>query len=197
MLKKEIQEQRMKNYFVQGAKEILKGEGLRGISVRNVAERAGYSYATLYNYFKDIKDLIFECVKDFQEEGEEFVNAEVSESIHGIEKIKSITKAYMKFFIQYPGIFELFYVERTINLANKQPTIELINTFLDRLCNEEWEYSIKNKLLKRKNADEMKNKLRYVVPGILLLYLTRNYPATYKEFIDITNEQLNYIFGTK
>ena len=197
MLKKEIQEQRMKNYFVQGAKEILKGEGLRGISVRNVAERAGYSYATLYNYFKDIKDLIFECVKDFQEEGEEFVNAEVSESIHGIEKIKSITKAYMKFFIQYPGIFELFYVERTINLASKQPTIELINTFLDRLCNEEWEYSIKNKLLKRKNADEMKNKLRYVVPGILLLYLTRNYPATYKEYIDITNEQFNYIFGTK
>ena len=197
MLKKEIQEQRMKNYFVQGAKEILKGEGLRGISVRNVAERAGYSYATLYNYFKDIKDLIFECVKDFQEEGEEFVNAEVSESIHGIEKIKSITKAYMKFFIQYPGIFELFYVERTINLANKQPTIELINTFLDRLCNEEWEYSIKNKLIKRKNADEMKNKLRYVVPGILLLYLTRNYPATYKEYIDITNEQFNYIFGTK
>ena len=197
MLKKEIQEQRMKNYFVQGAKEILKGEGLRGISVRNVAERAGYSYATLYNYFKDIKDLIFECVKDFQEEGEEFVNAEVSESIHGIEKIKSITKAYMKFFIQYPGIFELFYVERTINLANKQPTIELINTFLDRLCNEEWEYSIKNKLIKRKNADEMKNKLRYVVPGILLLYLTRNYPATYKEYVDITNEQFNYIFGTK
>ena len=197
MLKKEIQERRMKNYFVQGAKEILKGEGLRGISVRNVAERAGYSYATLYNYFKDIKDLIFECVKDFQEEGEEFVNAEVSESIHGIEKIKSITKAYMKFFIQYPGIFELFYVERTINLANKQPTIELINTFLDRLCNEEWEYSIKNKLINRKNADEMKNKLRYVVPGILLLYLTRNYPATYKEYIDITNEQFNYIFGTK
>lgn len=197
MSNKEIQEQRMKNYFIQATKEILKGEGLRAVSVRNVADRAGYSYATLYNYFKDIKDLIFECVKDFQEEGEEFVTAEVRTSTHGMEKIKSITKAYMKYFIQYPGIFELFYIEKTINLVNKQPTIDLINTFLDRLCTEEWEYLIKNKILKRKDADIIKSKLRYLVPGILLLYLTRGNPATYKEFINITNEQLDDIIKIK
>ena len=197
MLNKEIQEQRMKNYFIQATKEILKGEGLRAVSVRNVADRAGYSYATLYNYFKDIKDLIFECVKDFQEEGEEFVTAEVRTSTHGMEKIKSITKAYMKYFIQYPGIFELFYIEKTINLVNKQPTIDLINTFLDRLCTEEWEYLIKNKILKKKDADIIKSKLRYLVPGILLLYLTRGNPATYKEFINITNEQLDDIIKIK
>ena len=197
MLNKEIQEQRMKNYFIQATKEILKGEGLRAVSVRNVADKAGYSYATLYNYFKDIKDLIFECVKDFQEEGEEFVTAEVRTSTHGMEKIKSITKAYMKYFIQYPGIFELFYIEKTINLVNKQPTIDLINTFLDRLCTEEWEYLIKNKILKRKDADIIKSKLRYLVPGILLLYLTRGNPATYKEFINITNEQLDDIIKIK
>ena len=197
MLNKEIQEQRMKNYFIQATKEILKGEGLRAVSVRNVADKAGYSYATLYNYFKDIKDLIFECVKDFQEEGEEFVTAEVRTSTHGMEKIKSITKAYMKYFIQYPGIFELFYIEKTINLVNKQPTIDLINTFLDRLCTEEWEYLIKNKILKKKDADIIKSKLRYLVPGILLLYLTRGNPATYKEFINITNEQLDDIIKIK
>lgn len=197
MSNKEVQEQRMKNYFIQATKEILKGEGLRAVSVRNVADRAGYSYATLYNYFKDIKDLIFECVKDFQEEGEEFVTAEVRTSTHGMEKIKSITKAYMKYFIQYPGIFELFYIEKTINLVNKQPTIDLINTFLDRLCTEEWEYLIKNKILKRKDADIIKSKLRYLVPGILLLYLTRGNPATYKEFINITNEQLDDIIKIK
>jgi len=102
---KEIQEQRMKNYFIQATKEILKGEGLKCISVRNVADRAGYSYATLYNYFKDIKDLIFECVVDFQQECEEFVKAESKKSSAGKEKIKAVTTAYIKYFIQYPGIF--------------------------------------------------------------------------------------------
>ena len=54
MKNKIIQEQRIKGYVIQAAKEILKGEGLKSISVRNIADQAGYSYATLYNYFKDI-----------------------------------------------------------------------------------------------------------------------------------------------
>ncbi len=65
MKNKEVQELRMKNYFIQATKEILKGEGLQAVSVRNVADKAGYSYATLYNYFKDITELIFVCVNDF------------------------------------------------------------------------------------------------------------------------------------
>jgi AcrR family transcriptional regulator len=68
MKNKEIQEQRMRGYFIQATKNILKGEGLKSISVRNIADQAGYSYATLYNYFKDVNELIFLCVNDFQEE---------------------------------------------------------------------------------------------------------------------------------
>ncbi|MBN2263533.1 MAG: TetR/AcrR family transcriptional regulator, partial [Prolixibacteraceae bacterium] len=66
MKNKQIQEERMKGYFVQAAKDILKSEGIKAISVRNIADRAGYSYTTLYNYFKDVNDLVFECVNDFQ-----------------------------------------------------------------------------------------------------------------------------------
>ncbi len=58
MENKEIQELRVKGYFVQAAMELSKGEGLKSSSVRNFEERAGYSHASLYNYFKDIKDLI-------------------------------------------------------------------------------------------------------------------------------------------
>ena len=72
MDKKEIQERRMKGYFIDATKELLKGEGLSAVSVRSVADKAGYSYATLYNYFKDLNDLIFECVRDFQTEWECF-----------------------------------------------------------------------------------------------------------------------------
>ena len=49
MKNKEIQEKRMRDYFIQATREILKGEGIESISVRNIADRAGYSYATLYN----------------------------------------------------------------------------------------------------------------------------------------------------
>ena len=56
MRNRQIQEERIKTYFLDSAKNLLRAEGLKGVSVRNVAYRAGYSYATLYNYFKDIND---------------------------------------------------------------------------------------------------------------------------------------------
>ena len=133
MERKKIQEQRMKGYFIEATKEILKGEGLKCVSVRNIADKAGYSYATLYNYFKDVKELIFECVKDFQDECEELVKNETKKCPRGKDKIKAIIKSYMKYFVQYPGIFELFFLEKISDFGSKQPTIELIRTFLERL----------------------------------------------------------------
>lgn len=194
---KEIQEQRMKGYFIEASKEILKGEGLKNISVRNIAERAGYSYATLYNYFSDVKDLIFECVVDFQEECEVFVKSETKKTQQGIEKIKAISKAYIKYFIQYPGIFELFFLEKTSDLARKQNITELIYTFFDKLCDEEWNYCIQNKLVKRSEAELMKAALKYLVTGMLLFYINRRQPVTYKEFSEITELNLNNILKIK
>ncbi len=195
MEKKELQEQRMKGYFIQATKDLIKGEGLKSVSVRNIADRAGYSYATLYNYFSDVKDLIFECVKDFQDEATEFIETETRHSERGLPKIKSIAQAYMKYFVQYPGTFELFYIEKTSDVAKGQPTIELINTFLDRLTLEEWEYCINEGLLAEDTASIMKRQLQYEVLGMLLLYMTRKHPASYLEFVKISVQQIDHILG--
>jgi AcrR family transcriptional regulator len=195
MEKKEIQEQRTKGYFVQATKELLKGEGLKSISVRNIAERAGYSYATLYNYFKDVKDLIFECVKDFQDECEAYVKQETKICMNGPEKIKGITKAYVKFFVQYPGIFELFYLERMSSIESKQHTSELICSFPDRLCEQEWNACIKQKLLTTEDAEIIKTELNYLVSGLLLHYLNRRIPSSYNEFIKTMELQITNVLN--
>lgn len=194
---KEIQEQRMKGYFIQATKEILKGEGLRNISVRNIAERAGYSYATLYNYFKDVRELIFECVIDFQEECQAFVISEVEKSQPGLEKIKAIAKAYVKYFIQYPGTFELFFLEKTNDVASKQPTLKLISNFLDRLSSNDWDYCINTKVLGAEDAKIRKNTLNFMVIGMLLFYINRRQPETYKEFSEELENQINSILSVK
>lgn len=194
MTNKEIQQQRMRGYFIQAAKEMLKGEGLKSISTRKIASQAGYSYATLYNYFKDIKDLIFECVKDFQDEAAVFVQTESKAARPGIEKIKAMIKAYIKYFVQYPGTFELFFLERMSEMGSKQKTSELIYTFLDRLLEQDWNYCIENKILEVNKAANLKDEIRYVVSGLLLFYINRRQPASYTEFETVTNRQLNHIF---
>ena len=58
-----IQEERIRGFFLTAAKDLIRAEGVGVVTARNVAERAGYSYATLYNYFKDIRDLILTALR--------------------------------------------------------------------------------------------------------------------------------------
>lgn len=182
MERKEIQEARMRGYFIQATKEILKGEGIRSVSVRNIAERAGYSFATMYNYFRDVKDLIFLCVQDFQEEAEVFVRQEIKKSKRGPERIQAISWAYMKYFVQYPGIFELFYLVKFSDIAAKQPTAALITSFLDRLCATEWTYCLQKKLVTPEEREAITLRLNHLTAGMLLNYMNRRFPENYTDF---------------
>ncbi|MBK7104826.1 MAG: TetR/AcrR family transcriptional regulator [Ignavibacteriae bacterium] len=190
-----IQEERMKGYFIQATKKILKGEGLKAVNVRNIAREAGYSSATLYNYFNDIKDLIFECVKDFQSECEEIVKFETQNSERGLYRIKKVTISYLKFFVQYPGIFELFFLEKANDLGQKKQTINLIYNFHDKLCENEWKHCIENNICTKEIADLKMETLKNLSVGILLFYLNRFNPANYNDFVELTERQLDSILN--
>lgn len=194
MKNKEIQEKRIKEYFIQATKEILKGEGLQSISVRNVADKAGYSYATLYNYFKDINELVFLCVSDFQEECRLFVAENTSKRTEGIDKLKATVLWYINYFIEYPGIFELFYLAKVSDFGHKQSTMNIIGNSLDKVCETEWNYCINQGLLKPNKAENLKSQLRFIVIGMLLLFMNRRTPDSYNDFINQINFQINNLF---
>lgn len=195
MKNKEIQEKRMKDYFIQATKDILKGEGLKGLSVRSIANQAGYSYATLYNYFKDVNDLVFLCVNDFQEDCKLFVADQTKKVPKGLDKIKATVLAYINYFVEYPGIFDLFYLTKVGDFGNKQTTINVICNSLDNVCDSEWNYCISHNLLTIEKVESAKNQLRYTVIGLLLLYLNRQTPKSYSEFINHANVQIDYLLS--
>ncbi len=187
---KQIQSERIRGYFTQAAKEMLKGEGLRSVSTRSVAEKAGYSYATLYNYFKDINDLVFECVKDFQSECEFFVKTKTKKAKPGKEKLKAITAAYIDYFIEYPGTFELCFLEHIRDIGSRKELTELIYTFLDKLCEEQWSFCISEKLMDPVKVERIRQQLRFTVVGLLLFYENRRQPDNYEDFIILINTMI-------
>lgn len=194
---KAIQEQRMKGYFIQATKDILKGEGLKGVSVRNVAQQAGYSYSTIYNYFKDVNDLVFVCISDFQQECASFVADQAQSSAPGIDRLKKLVVGYVNFFVEYPGLFELFYLAKVGDFGHKEATINVINSSLDVICEKEWDYCIARGLVKAADVERLKAQLRYMVIGLLLLYLNRRFPASYSEFMSQLEVQINAILGSE
>src|SRR5258708_12719872 len=142
MKNKEVQGQRMRGYFLAATKELLKAEGLKSVSVRSIADKAGYSSATMYSYFKDVNDLVFLCVHDFYEECKLHVTGRVKRSEKGVNSLKVAIKAYTEFFIQYPGVFELFFIEMMGDLGNKKSITDLINSSLHHPCNKDSNYSL-------------------------------------------------------
>lgn len=195
MDRKQIQEQRMKRYFIDATRELLKAEGLISVNVRNVAEKAGYSYATLYNYFKDLNDLIFECVKDFQSECETSVKKKTAKKEPGKEALKATVLSYVQYFTDYPGVFELFFLEKMGKIGNRQATSELIYTFLDRLCEPHWEYCVTQNRYSREAAEKKKQQLRFSVMGLLLFYQNRFQPENYADFMALLNAQVDEILS--
>ena len=189
MNKNIIQEQRVRGYFIQAANEILRGEGISNLSVRNVAEKAGYSYATLYNYFKNLNELLSVCITDFLEEGKEFINNEVKDIPSGKKRLEDIIKSYVKFFIQYPGIFELFYITPLINTNSPNTII----TFLEDMCSADWNTICKNGDYSKEEIDIKKESLKYSINGLLILYNNRRYPDDYTKFQKAVNKQIDTI----
>jgi AcrR family transcriptional regulator len=57
--KKTIQKRRMMMYFIEAANEIIDSEGIESVTIRKVADIAGYNSATMYNYFENLDHLIF------------------------------------------------------------------------------------------------------------------------------------------
>ena len=57
--KKQKQRARITNYFLEAAIKIIEEEGVEAVTIRKVADIAGFNSATLYNYFDDLQHLLF------------------------------------------------------------------------------------------------------------------------------------------
>jgi AcrR family transcriptional regulator len=185
---KALQEERMKGYFLTAAKELIRGEGPGIVSTRNVAERAGYSYATLYNYFKDIRDLIFSCVEDFMAEGKEFVTQEVRGTVSGEKALIAISKSYSRFFIQYPGIFDLFYQEKINQISTAKSNLRAVDTFFDSLVEEEWKVIKNQKECTPKAVVRAQEFHKLALHGLIMFYLNSRTNENYGEVINRVEE---------
>ena len=45
-------------YFIEATQELILDEGLEKLSIKKIAEKAGYNSATIYNYFENLEVLI-------------------------------------------------------------------------------------------------------------------------------------------
>lgn len=111
MLDWEQDEQKRKNgiAFVEATQALIDSEGLERISIRKIADKAGFHNSTIYLYFKDVNQLILlASLKHFNEYSKKL--SEYSTMIAGpTDKFLAVWDAFGQTVFHNPHIFHNFF----------------------------------------------------------------------------------------
>lgn len=122
--KKDIKKQRIKMYFLEATKEVIIKEGVENVTARKVADIAGYSYATIYNYFEDINGMLIEARSLIIKDIVEYMFKKINEPLYNAEGIKRLFRTYISYYFENPNVFKFFYFHQLRKSSNQTEVAE-------------------------------------------------------------------------
>jgi AcrR family transcriptional regulator len=118
-VKQNLKSQRVRTYFVQAAKTIILEEGVENVSVRKVADAAGYTFSTIYNYYGSQNELLREVKEDMIKDLVLYMRETLPAKASTVDDIKKQNRLYVQYFIENPNVFSFFYSYRLHPAQNK------------------------------------------------------------------------------
>ncbi|KKB44998.1 TetR/AcrR family transcriptional regulator [Bacillus thermotolerans] len=109
--RKEIQKARMWRYFLDAAVEVIEEEGIDHVTIRKIADKAGYTSSTAYNYFKDLSRLKFFAAMRFTRGYLEDLPRYMEKGTNTIEKWLYTWECFCKHSFEQPEIYSLIFIE--------------------------------------------------------------------------------------
>ncbi len=185
--KSELKVQRMKSYFLEAAKQIITAEGAENISARRVAEIAGYSYATIYNYFKDIDELLGETKAFMVTDVIKHMQAAIDFTINNTEDLVKMFVAYTGYYLDHPHIFRFFYCYRLSDTESAKEQYDFNLPWAAAL-----QFLIEDGRLKECDMETCAKTVIYSVHGLMALYFSGNGLTEEMLLADI-NKVIQYI----
>ncbi len=192
---KEIQRQRMMNYFIEAAKEIIQEEGVTGITVRKVGDRAGYSYATIYNYFSDIKGLLGYCIVEFLADCFKYVARFKDDILNPLEQFIIYSVSYFKYMAQNPNIFQLVFLEDMENLLDLQE--QNMEPDINRFMYEEIKKCADQGYIEHNQVKIIHDLIGNYIHGKLLFLLKGRGLESINEITTSMDEQIRFIMNER
>lgn len=122
--------------FITAAKELAEEKGMENLSVRQIAEQAGYHNSTIYTYFKDEALLLaLSCVPSFADYSRELARLSASNPTN-YDSFFSIWRHFCVSAFKKPDIFRIFFFGKySRNLT------ELLTRYYELFPEEKAEYN--------------------------------------------------------
>ncbi|RKD30508.1 TetR/AcrR family transcriptional regulator [Thermohalobacter berrensis] len=196
MDKKEIQRQRRRKYFIDAAKHILKTKGIDDITVRKVAELAGYSYGTIYNYFKDLNELLWYVVGEIFQDILQFIDNNLDDNNKALEGMKNAYRLYTSYFIDNPNFYRLLFFSQLgkppeeIEEKIRKPIFAQRQIKLLKQCADEG-------LIKEEDIERISEILTGMVHGLMLFHFSNKELLSEEEFFKKIEDNIDFILNSK
>lgn len=116
--RRERQKENLRQEILDAASEMFAAEGFENVSMRKIAEKIEYSPTTIYLYFKDKSDLIFQlCEESFAKLGQVLERIK-QKNDDPLDALRDAARAYVKFGLQHPNHYKVIFViplQQTLN----------------------------------------------------------------------------------
>lgn len=96
-------------YFIEATQELILNEGIENLSIKKIADTAGYNTATIYNYFEDLEELILYSSIDYLKIYLKDLKSEINSNMKAIEMYETIYKVFVHHSFEKPEIFHTLF----------------------------------------------------------------------------------------
>lgn len=175
--------------FIKAAQELLDSEGRENISIRKIADKAGFHNSTIYLYFKDVDQLILLASLKYFNEYSSNLSKISTQNLPSKERFFSIWTFFAQTIFQNPKIFyDFFFGKYSDNLT------ETIKQYYEIFPEEQETYSpdIEHMYYGRNISERCMQ---------LLISLAESDPGIHKSDLETINEitvsYLKYLLSQK
>ena len=172
----------MKDLILDAAKRISIEEGFSKVSIRKIAEEIEYSPGTIYLYFKNRDEILFELHNlAFQKFYKE--QLKISHINEPFEKLKEHGRVYIKFGLDNPDLYELMFIVQAPGneIETSQSWNEGMKTF--EFLRSNIQECLDAGYFKGSDVNTLSIAMWSLVHGIVSLYLRKRMAMVPKEFM--------------
>ncbi|HLR63365.1 MAG TPA: TetR/AcrR family transcriptional regulator [Lentibacillus sp.] len=109
--RRDIQRARMWRYFLEAAVDVIEKEGIRNVTIRKIADQAGFTSSTAYNYFRDLSHLKFFAAMRFTTDYIEDLPVYIRKGSNTIEKWLYAWQCFCIHSFEQPEIYSVIFME--------------------------------------------------------------------------------------
>lgn len=194
--KQEFKRRRVKMYFLDAAKEIIINEGVENITVRKVADIAGYSNVMIYHYFTDLNELLWDVKAVMINDLAEYMQEKMHETLYNIDGIKRLFETYIAYYFENPNVFKFFYLHRLSKPANKNEEKETEPDY-NQMWKEAFKGFVLEGILDEKDIEVIAQIFIYAIHGLLTLNFSGQEDLTEENVYKVLGRMIDYILRKK